>query len=144
MGGVVSNEVGAKNKLPAWVGVPNVPGGVGTGYLSSKYGAFELGADPAQKNFQVRDISLPKGMTEERFERRRSAREALEDHFRQAEANPAELDAMGDFYQQAYKLISSAQARKAFSLDAEPDSSVKLYGEYPRRSIGRQLLLGRR
>ncbi len=99
---------------------------------------------PAQKNFQVRDISLPKGMTEERFERRRSAREALEDHFRQVESNPAELDAMGDFYQQAYKLISSAEARKAFSLDGEPESMVKLYGEYPRRSIGKQLMLARR
>jgi hypothetical protein len=144
MGAVVSHEFGPKNNLPAWVGLPNVPVGVGTGYLSSKYSAFELGADPGQKNFQVRDISLPKGLTEERFERRRSAREALEDHFRQAEANPAELDAMGEFYQQAYKLISSAEARKAFSLEGEPDSMVKLYGEYPRRSIGRQLMLARR
>ena len=144
MGAVVSHEFGPKNNLPAWVGLPNVPVGVGTGYLSSKYGAFELGADPGQKNFQVRDIALPKGLTEERFERRRSAREALEDHFRQTESNPAELDAMGEFYQQAYKLISSAEARKAFSLEGEPDAMVKLYGEYPRRSIGRQLMLARR
>ncbi len=144
IGAVVSHEFGPKNNLPSWVGVPNIPVGAGTGYLSSKYGAFELGADPGQKGFQVRDISLPKGMTDERFERRRSAREALEDHFRQAEANPAELDAMGDFYQQAYKLISSAEARKAFSLDGEPDTMVKLYGEYPRRSIGKQLMLARR
>ena len=92
----------------------------------------------------MRDISLPKGITEERFDRRRSAREALEDHFRQVEQNPAELDAMGDFYQQAYKLISSAEALKAFSLDGEPDSIVKLYGEYPKRSIGKQLMLARR
>ena len=144
MGAVVSHEFGPKNNLPAWVGLPNVPVGAGTGYLSSKYGAFELGADPGQKDFQVRDISLPKGLSEERFERRRSAREALEDHFRQAEANPAELDAMGEFYQQAYRLISSAEARKAFSLEGEPDAMVKLYGEYPRRSIGRQLMLARR
>ena len=144
IGAVVSHEFGPKNNLPSWVGLPNIPAGAGTGYLSSKYGAFELGADPGQKNFQVRDIALPKGMTEERFDRRRSAREALEDHFRQVESNPAELDAMGDFYQQAYKLISSAEARKAFSLDGEPDSMVKLYGEYPRRSIGKQLMLARR
>ena len=144
MGAVVSHEFGSKNNLPAWVGLPNIPVGAGTGYLSSKYGAFELGADPGQKNFQVRDIALPKGMTEERFARRRDAREALEDHFRQAEANPAELDAMGDFYQQAYKLISSPDARKAFSLDGESEATVKLYGDYPRRSIGKQLLLARR
>jgi hypothetical protein len=150
LGAVISEEFGSRRDLPAYVGVPNVPPAAGTGYLSSKFGAFELGADPAQKNFQVRDITLPKGITEERFDRRRTAREALEDHFRQVEGNPAELDAMGDFYRQAYKLISSPEARKAFSLDGEPDSMTKLYGEYknPRGgqpiSIGRQLMLARR
>lgn len=150
IGAVVSHEFGPKNSLPAYVGVPNVPVQAGTGYLSSKFGAFELGADPGQKNFQVRDISLPKGVTDERFTRRRNAREAVEDHFKQLESNPAELDAMDDFYQQAYKLISSAEARKAFSLDGEPDAVSKLYGEVknPRNgqpfSIGRQLILARR
>jgi hypothetical protein len=150
LGAVVSNQFGSRRNLPAYVGVPNVPPSAGTGYLSSKFGAFELGADPGQQNFQVRDIALPKGMTEERFERRRTAREAIEDHFRQAEANPAELDAMGEFYQQAYKLISSPDARKAFSLEGEPEAITKLYGDYknPRggRSlgIGRQLMLARR
>ena len=150
LGAVVSEEFGPRKNLPAYVAVPNVPQAGGTGYLSSKFGAFELGADPGQKNFQVRDISLPKGITDDRFDRRRTAREALEDHFRQAESNPAELDAMGEFYQQAYKLISSPEARKAFSLDGEPDAMTKLYGEYknPRGGqiigIGRQLMLARR
>ena len=150
VGAVVSQTFGPRNNLPAYVGVPNVPSAAGAGYLSSKFGAFELGVDPGQKNFQVRDISLPKGITDERFERRRTAREALEDHFRTLESNAAELDAMGEFYQQAYKLISSPQARKAFSLDGEPDSMTKLYGEYrnPRGGqiigIGRQLMLARR
>ncbi|HLK67512.1 MAG TPA: DUF1501 domain-containing protein [Bryobacteraceae bacterium] len=148
LGAVVSNQFGSRNNLPAYVGVPNVPPQAGTGYLSSKFGSFELGADPGQKNFQVRDVSLPKGITDDRFERRRTAREAIEDHFRQVESNTAELDAMGDFYQQAYKLISSPAARKAFSLDGEPEAMTKLYGEYNLRGrvlgIGRQLMLARR
>jgi hypothetical protein len=150
IGAVVSHEFGSRNNLPAYVGVPNVPPAAGTGYLSSKFGAFELGADPGQRNFQVRDIALPKGMTEERFARRRSAREALEDHFRQVESNPAELDAMGEFYQQAYKLISSPEARKAFSLEGEPEATTKLYGDVknPRNGqtigVGRQFMLARR
>src|SRR5215471_1237966 len=146
IGAVVSHELRQRNSMPAWVGVPNVPQGVGTGYLSSKYGAFELGADPGQRNFQVRDIALPKGMTEERFARRQSAREAVEDHFRAIEANPAELDAMGELYQQAYKLIGSSDARKAFSFDGETPATVQLYGEANGRrgSIGKQLLLARR
>jgi hypothetical protein len=146
IGAVVSHELGQRNNMPAWVGVPNVPQGVGTGYLSSKCGAFELGADPGQRNFQVRDIALPKSMSEERFARRQSAREAVEDHFRQMEANPAELDSMGELYQQAYKLIGSADARKAFSFDDEKPATVQLYGEGNgrARSIGKQLLLARR
>jgi hypothetical protein len=150
VGAVVSQNFGPRNNLPAYVGVPNVPSAGGTGYLSSKFGAFELGVDPGQKNFQVRDIALPKGITDDRFERRRTAREALEDHFRTLESNAAELDAMGEFYQQAYKLISSPQARKAFSLEGEPEAMTKLYGEYknPRNGqpigISRQLMLARR
>ncbi len=150
IGAVVSHEFGPKNNLPSYVGVPNVPVQGGTGYLSSKYGAFELGADPGQKDFQVRDISLPKGVTEERFDRRRSAREAVEDHFRKIEANPAQLDTMEEFYQQAYKLISSPAARKAFSLEGETDAMTRLYGDYknPRNGqpfgIGRRLMLARR
>src|ERR1035441_6850351 len=84
------------------------------------------------------------------MERRRTAREALEEHFGQVEGKPAELEAMGEFYQQAHKLISSPEARRAFSLDGEPEAMTKLYGEYknPRGgqpiSIGRQLMLARR
>ena len=150
IGAVVAHEFGPKNSLPAYLGIPNVPVAAGTGYLSSKYGAFELGADPGQKSFQVRDISLPKGVTEERFDRRRSAREAVEDHFRTAEANPAEMDTMGEFYKQAYNLISSDKARKAFSLEGEPESMIKLYGDMnnPRNGqpfgIGKRLMLARR
>jgi len=149
MGSIVSHSFGPKNNMPPYVGLPNVPSQAGTGYLSSKFGAFELGSDPALKNFKVRDISLPKDINAERFERRQSARAAVEDHFRTIESNPAELDAMGDFYNQAYKLISSPAARKAFSLDDEPDAMTKLYGEYKRPngqpfSISRQLMLARR
>lgn len=148
IGAIVSQNFGPRNDLPPYIGVPNVPPAGGTGYLSSKFGAFELGSDPGRKNFQVRDIALPKGLTEERFTARRTAREALEEHFRMAESNPAELDAMDQFYQQAYKLISSEAARKALSLDGEPEEMTTIYGEYQKNgkqlSIGRQLMLARR
>src|SRR5579864_7879164 len=55
MGAVVAHEFGPRKDLPAYVGVPRVPAQAGTGYLSSKFGAFEVGADPGQKDFKVRD-----------------------------------------------------------------------------------------
>ncbi|HEY3739707.1 MAG TPA: DUF1501 domain-containing protein [Bryobacteraceae bacterium] len=145
IGAVVANQLGTRNDLPAYVGVPHVPEQAGSGYLSSKFGAFELGGDLARKDFKVRDMALPKGMTEDRMATRRSARQAVEDHFRQAESNPGELDAMDDFYAQAYKLISSDQARRAFGFDGESEATLKQYGEAKGRiAIGRQLLLARR
>jgi Protein of unknown function (DUF1501) len=150
IGAVVAHEFGPRKDLPAYAGIPNVPPSAGTGYLNSKYGAFELGVDPAQKNFQVRDLTRAKGVTEDHFSGRQSARAAVEDHFRKMESNPSELDSMDDFYRQAYKLISSPEALKAFSLDGEPDTMDALYGQYrnPRNgqpfSIGRQLMLARR
>lgn len=151
IGSVVAHEFGSRNNLPGYIGVPRIPVQGGTGYLSSKYGAFELGADPAQKSFQVRDVALPKGVSEEQFARRRTARQAIEDHFREAENNPTVLDTMDEFYQQAYKLISSPDARKAFTLDGEPESMHKLYGtdmNNPKTKqpsgIGRRLMLARR
>src|SRR5947207_351139 len=43
IGAVVANQFGTRNDLPAYIGVPRVPEQAGSGYLSSKFGAFELG-----------------------------------------------------------------------------------------------------
>src|SRR5215831_2257460 len=57
MGAVVAHEFGPRKDLPPYVGVPRVPTQAGTGYLSSKFGAFEVGADPGRTDFKVRDIN---------------------------------------------------------------------------------------
>src|SRR5688572_16748038 len=45
-GSVISHELGSKNNLPPYVCVPNMPNEyAGSGYLSSAYGPFALGAD---------------------------------------------------------------------------------------------------
>ena len=112
----------------------------GTGYLSSSYGPFSLGADPAQGGFQVRDLALPPGVDESRFNRRRTAMDAVNAHFEAAEKADA-IAAMDTFYQQAYSLISSAKAREAFNLDAEP---AAIRDEYGRNEAGARLLMARR
>ena len=52
-----------------------------------------------------------------------------------------ELDSMDAFYQHAYKLISSQQAREAFNLEAEP---AALRDEYGRTQAGQRMILARR
>ena len=111
-----------------------------SGYLSSAFGPFALGADPAKGDFQVRDLNLPKGVDEARFSRRKSLLETVDHHFRTLEESDA-IDSMDAFYQHAYKLISSQKAREAFDLKAEPDA---LKDEYGRTAAGQRMLLARR
>ena len=141
MGSVVSHEFGSRQNLPPYVAIPNAPNEyAGSGYLSSAYGPFGLGSDPAQRNFSVRDLSLPGGVTPERFARRRSLLDAVDDHFRKVEKSDA-LDSMDAFYQRAYAMISSKKAREAFNLDAEPD---RIRNEYGRTQSGQRMLMARR
>ena len=141
IGSVVSHELGSRNDLPPYVCVPNVPNEfANSGYLSSAYGPFALGADPARENFQVRDLNLSKGVDEKRFERRRSLLATVDDHFRKLEKSDA-LDSMDAFYQHAYKLISSQKAREAFDLSKEDD---KIKEEYGKTQAGQRMLLARR
>jgi uncharacterized protein (DUF1501 family) len=141
MGSVVSHEFGPRNNLPPYVCVPNLPNiYAGSGYLSTAYGPFSLGADPANQNFKVRDLNLAKGIDDKRFTKRRSMLAAVDDHFRKLEKSDA-LDAMDSFYQRAYGLISSKQAREAFDIAKEPGSLKDTYG---RNTAGMRMLMSRR
>ncbi len=141
LGSVVSHEFGPRANLPPYVCVPNQPNEfAGSGYLSSAFGPFSLGNDPANGKFTVRDLSLPGGIDEGRFAKRRSLLETVDAHFKEAEKSDA-LDAMDTFYQRAYGLISSQQAREAFDINKEP---AKLRDEYGRNQAGQRLLMARR
>lgn len=140
-GSVVAHEFGTRNSLPPYVCIPNQPNEfAGSGYLSTAYGPFSLGADPANGNFRVQDLALPGGISEERFARRRSILGSIDDHFKALEKSD-QLNAMDKFYQDAYQLISSQQAREAFDMSKEAD---KLKDEYGRNEAGMRLLMARR
>ena len=141
MGAVVSHEFGPRNNLPPYVCIPNQPNEfAGTGYLSSSYAGFSLGADPADGNFKVRDLTLPGGVDFERFDKRRRILDVVNDHFRTLEKSDS-LDALDTFYSRAYSLISSEKAREAFDMTKEPDA---LKDQYGRNTAGMRMLLARR
>lgn len=141
MGSVISHELGPRNNLPPYVCIPNVPNEfANSGYLSSAHGPFAIGSEPNRGDFKVRDLNLPGGVDEKRFNRRRSLLETVDDHFRTLEESDS-LDSMDAFYQHAYKLISSQAAREAFNLKAEPEEVRKRYGM---NVPGQRMLLGRR
>lgn len=140
-GSIIAHEQGPRNNIPPYIAVPGVIApDQGSGYMSSAFGPFALGSDPADKNFTVRDLATPKDIDDRRFERRRSLLSAVDEHFRTHEKSDG-LSAMDNFYEAAYRLISSSQAREAFNLDAEP---AKLRDEYGRNAAGQRFLLARR
>ena len=141
MGSVVSHEYGPKNNLPPYVCIPNQPNEyAGNGYLSSSFAPFSLGSDPASNGFKVRDLSLTGGITEARFSRRQSALEAVNEYFARRDKSDA-VTAMDSFYERAYAMISSPEAKKAFDLDAEP---AALRDQYGRNQAGQRILMARR
>jgi hypothetical protein len=140
-GSVISHEFGSRNSLPPYVCIPNQPNiYAGSGYLSSSFAPFSLGADPASGGFRVLDLNLPNGVNDERFARRRSALEAVNYHFAQRDKSD-KVKAMGSFYESAYSLVSSQKAREAFDLDKE---DAKLRDQYGRNEAGQRLLMARR
>ena len=141
MGSVVSHEYGPRNNLPPYVCIPNVPNEfASSGYLSSSFAPFSLGSDPANAGFKVQDLSLPQGVDEQRFARRRSALDAVNAYFARKDKTDA-VAAMNTFYERAYNLVSSQKAREAFNIDAEP---AKVRDEYGRNTAGQRLLMARR
>lgn len=141
MGSVVTHEFGPRNNIPQYVCIPNQPNEfAGTGYLSSSFAPFSLGSDPASGNFTVRDLKLPGGVDDKRFNRRRNVLDAVNAHFL-AKEKADSLDAVDTFYERAYGMVGSPQAREAFDLSKEPD---KLRDEYGRNQAGARMLMARR
>ena len=140
IGSIVSHEFGPRKNLPPYVAIPSQSRNGGTGYLGSAFGPFSLGADPGSSSFKVRDLSLPNGIDDKRFAKRRSMRSIVDSHFSALEKSDA-LDGMDSFYQRAYGMISSPEARDAFDLNKEP---AKLRDEYGRNTAGGRFLLARR
>ncbi len=140
-GSVVSYKYGPRENLPPYVCIPNQPNVyAGSGFMSSSFAPFSLGADPANANFSVRDLSMPRGVEEERFARRRSALEAVNHYFAKKDQSDS-VQAMDTFYDRAYSLISSQKAREAFDISQESDGLRDRYG---RNQAGQRMLMGRR
>lgn len=141
IGSVVSHELGVRNNLPPYIGVPSANDVyMGTGYLSAAYAPFSLGDDPNRGSFRVRDLALPPGVDGKRLHRRQQLLGEFDKSF-ESKARADSLDATDAFYQMAYNLIESKSARDAFDLKKVPEAHRNRYG---RTNIGQRLLMARR
>jgi hypothetical protein len=142
MGSVAARECGAPDGLPAYFSMPSMSRSGGPNFLGAKYAPFVVAGDPNNRNFRVRDVSLPKSVLDARFESRRDLRAVVDRLPRMRdEAAGDPVAALDDSYEQAYDLVTSPEAQKALDVHNEPD---KVRVPYGRNAFGQRALLARR
>ncbi|MBC8353145.1 MAG: DUF1501 domain-containing protein [Planctomycetes bacterium] len=145
-GSVVAHLHNEQGVLPNNIAVPRfrVGGGKlsGQGFLPEQNRPFSVGGDPAKRDFQVRDLDLYPSVTANRLDRRRSFLNAFDRFHGDAERLiESSSEAADPAFEQAYRLVTSAEAKQAFDLESEPAAIRKRYGP---KTIGQSCLLARR
>jgi hypothetical protein len=142
LGSVVAHEKGAPKGLPAYFSMPEMSRSGGPNFLGAKYAPFVVSDNPNSSAFRVRDVAVPQGLGEGRFESRKDVRAQVDRMLRiheKAAGDP--VAALDEHYQQGFDLISSREAQAAFDIGRETDRVREAYG---RTSFGQRALLARR
>ena len=131
-GSITSKQLqGQSPRLPAYVMIPRTVPGTEASYLGPAYRPFETQADPAQGGpFVVPNLQAPEGLSVERLAGRRQLLGELDDLRRSVDQSGA-MDAMDEFQQKAWEIVTGPEARRAFDLDAEPMKIRERYGFHP-------------
>ena len=144
LGAIVSHELGRRNQVPPHL---VLPGKRGSRHHESQMGIFlgsendpMLVGDPNQEDFKVADLSLPKNLTWDHLQDRRSFLN-LVDGFYRKKVERAEHAKMDQFEEQALDMIMAPEVRQAFDVSQESEKTREAYG---RTSFGQSLLLARR
>jgi hypothetical protein len=146
-GSVISRVFGARGDLPANVILPGPIGNTGAGplhgqtaaHLGSAHEPFFLNADPAGADFKVADLEVPKKDSKFRLDARKRLLAELDDLQRRTETGSTQMH--DSAYERAFRLLTSAKAKKAFNLNLEKDTVRDRYG---RNTFGQSCLLARR
>jgi hypothetical protein len=141
LGSLVAHQGGLAAAMPPYVAIPNdAVGGdsnaARAGYLPGACSAFNVGPNAGR----VQGLQLPEGVSFERSEERREMLREMDAFSQRVEGREAtrHRDA---FYEQAYRLLASAETRAAFDLEKEKPATRERYGH---ARIGAGCLLARR
>ncbi len=138
-GSVVARMRAKQNELPPYIAIPESRA-AGAGFLGNAYEPFQTGGNPAQPNFRAQDLELYAGIDPERLERRHQYLSYL-DQVERSLDNVKNRVQGEEHFSQAFRLLTSAQARSAVRLDEEPHETRERYGM---RTFGQSCLLARR
>jgi uncharacterized protein (DUF1501 family) len=129
------------SSLPPYISVPNFLNSGGPAFLGASCSPFVIEADPASPEFSVRDIVLPETVAGARSLRRQAALRQINRFERRVEEISKDVQFLDTFYEKAYNLMTSAQAKAAFDIRRETGAVREEYGP---TSLGQCCLLGRR
>jgi len=126
---------------------PNAPGipayvALADSLAADVWGAGHMGDayNPVSGKDLSGRLSLVKGLTVDRLGSRRALAEQMDDWKRSVGTN-AEIASADQYTQQAYEVLMSGRAQRAFNLDEESHAMRDAYG---RDSLGEKALLARR
>ena len=148
LGGLLGRVIPARGGMPAAITLPhrifNTDGSVwpgqDAGYVGRTFDPWLLNAKQTPEGYRVQEIALPADLDHDRIGRRRDLLDRLQrglatlDHDRVA-------GLLDDRQRQAFDLLGSSKARRAFRLEEEPEPVRERYGATP---LGRGVLLARR
>ncbi len=137
LGSVVARLRSANTALPSYVTIPELRSG-GPGYLGPAYAPLETIADLSKPDARVRDLTLYPEVTDLRLARRREFLQKIETHQRTLDDSSRPLDPT---LEQAFRLLTSTEAKSAFELQQESTETRERYGM---RMLGQSCLMARR
>ncbi len=142
LGSVTAHERGAPHGLPAYFSMPSMSRSGGPNFLGARYAPFVVDDNPNNPEFRVRDVALPRGLSEGRFDARREIRSEVDRMARILDQEAGDpVNALDQHYVQAADLMRSREAQAAFDIQREPDRVRDAYGRNP---FGQRALLARR
>ena len=137
-------KVGPNHDLPPSVTLPNkiinTDGSIGPGQDAGLHGRSRdpwlLNAKLTPEGYRVNEIDLPVDLTQTRIGGRRDLLEHLDRQLGNGSSDPFDT-----YTRQAFDLLRSSRARRAFRLEQEPETVRARYGKSP---FGQGVLLARR
>lgn len=141
VGSVVSKLRGPNVQgMPAYVGIPKKQLLGGSGYLGTACNPFTPESDPSKSDFSVKNLSLANGLNKGRLASRQELQHGF-DRLRRELDHQEEFLGIDKFSREAYDLVTSDRAARAFDLSEEDPRLRERYGNF---SGGQGCLLARR
>jgi hypothetical protein len=143
----LERERAQRRKVPPFVSLPTMiadgpfrtPGEF-AGFLGKVYDPLFVTSDPNSSAFDVKELTLPDGVSVERATDRNAMLRDLEQLSRLAD-RAAAVRALSAHQERALSLLTSAQTQQALDIRREPDRVRDRYG---RTTYGQSCLLARR